>query len=173
LSSVSEWVWYSNFYQQNELKVLGRRLSLEMLGTVIRNKFQSKDEHRLNVSCQDRFKGYDEPGEIKILLDLAEPYLPYQGVVGEMVLNIGGACYLHGKGVDGIIDISPFSCMNGIVSEAIYPSVSKNHDDIPIRIFYFDETESDYDRDVEIFLDLAKTYQSKKTNPRVFPKHFA
>ncbi len=172
LSSVSEWVWYSNFYQQQELRVLGKSVSLEMLGTVIRNKFQLKDEHRLNAPCQSRFMGYDEPGETKILLDLAEPYLPYQGVVGEMVLNIGGAIYLHGKGVDGIIDISPFSCMNGIVSEAIYPAVSKDHDDIPIRIFYFDETESDYDRDVEIFLDLATTYQKKKTKKRIYPDHF-
>jgi len=172
LSPVAEWVWYSNFYQQNELKVLGKGISWEMLGTVIRNKFQHKDELKMYAPCLDRFVGYEEPDEIKILLDLAEPYLPYKGVVGEMILNIGGSIYQHGKGVDGIVDISPFSCMNGIVSEAIYPAVSKDHDDIPIRIFYFDETESDYDRDVEIFLDLAMRYQSKKTKKRIYPSHF-
>ena len=89
-----------------------------------------------------------------------------------MVLNIGGAIYLYGKGADGIIDISPFSCMNGIVSEAIYPAVRTDHDDIPIRLFYFDETESDYDRDVEIFLDLATTYQKMKKKKRIYPGHF-
>ncbi len=172
LSSVAEWVWYSNFYQQHELKVLGKNVSLEMLGTVIRNKFQLNDEHKLHAPCRDRFMGYEEPEEIKLLLNLAEPYLPYQGVVGEMVLNIGGSIYMHSKGVDGIVDISPFSCMNGIVSEAIYPAVSKDHENMPIRIFYFDETESDDDRDVEIFIDLARTYQSKKTRKRVFPSHF-
>ena len=172
LSSVSEWVWYSNFYQQHELKIAGKSLSLEMLGKMIRHRFQRKDEHGLISSCRQRFIGYEEPAEVKKLLDLAEPYLPYQGVVGEMVLNIGAAVYLHGKGADGIIDISPFTCMNGIVSEAIYPAVSRDHDDIPARIFYFDETESDYDRDVEIFLDLAMTYNLKKKQNRVFPPHF-
>ena len=62
--------------------------------------------------------------------------------------------------------------MNGIVSEAIYPSVSTDHDGIPIKVFYFDETESDYDRDVEIFLELASTYRNRKTKERVYPSFF-
>ena len=89
-----------------------------------------------------------------------------------MVLNTGGSIYLHGKGADGIIDISPFTCMNGIVCEAIYPKLSKNYDDIPIKNFYFDGTESDYDRDVEIFLELAGTYKKRKKTKRVYPAHF-
>jgi len=39
-----------------------------------------------------------------------------------MVLNVGKAVYLAKKGAAGIIDISPFTCMNGIVCEAIYPN---------------------------------------------------
>ena len=52
--------------------------------------------------------------------------------------------------------------MNGIVTEAVYPRVSKDHDNIPIRVFYFDGTNSDLDRDVGIFLELAKTYKRRK-----------
>lgn len=87
-------------------------------------------------------------------------------------MNIGGSIYYHSKGADGIIDISPFTCMNGIVSEAIYPSVSADHDGIPIKNFYFDETESDYDRDVEIFLELASTYRKRKAKERIYPTFF-
>ena len=172
LSSISEWVWYSNFYQKQDLRMKGERFSIEMLGTLIRDKFQANDEHRLFDPVQDRFKGYEEPKHIKYYLDLAKPYLPYQGVIGEMVLNLGGAIYYYSKGADGIIDISPFSCMNGIVSEAMYPAVSSDHEDIPIKIFYFDESESDYDRDIEIFLELASTYHKRKTRERVFPAFF-
>ncbi|OPX33503.1 hypothetical protein B1H10_05800 [candidate division KSB1 bacterium 4484_188] len=89
-----------------------------------------------------------------------------------MVLNVSGAIYLYGKGADGIVDISPFTCMNGIVCEAVYPKVSKEHENIPIRNFYFDGSEVDYDRDVEIFLELATSYQKRKSKPRVFPNHF-
>jgi len=47
LASVSEWIWYSNFYQQQDLRMKGEGISLEMLGTLIRDKFQAKDEHKL------------------------------------------------------------------------------------------------------------------------------
>ena len=172
LASISEWVWYTNFYQQDELRVKGKSLSFEMLGTIIRSQFQQRDEHIFFAPLQHRFEGYEEPKKIDILLENAKPYLPYWGVVGEMVLNIGGAIYLQSKGVDGIIDISPFSCMNGIVSEAVYPAVSADYNNIPIKNFYFDETESDYDRDIEIFIELARSYKGRKQTKRVYPDHF-
>ena len=40
--------------------------------------------------------------------------------------------------------------------------MSKDHDGIPVRVFYFDGTQSDLDRDVGIFLELAKTYRRRK-----------
>jgi len=55
--------------------------------------------------------------------------------------------------------------MNGIVTEAIYPRVSKDHEPHPVRVFYFDGTQSDLDRDVGIFLELAKTYKRRKKVP--------
>lgn len=109
-----------------------------------------------------RFAGREEPARISKLTDLAEPYLPAEGVYGEMVMNAGKAVYLWSKGCDGILDISPFTCMNGIVSEAIYPRISRDHDGIPIRIFYFDGTQSHLSRDLAIFLELTRTYRKRK-----------
>ncbi|MGB9625711.1 MAG: hypothetical protein ACPMAQ_12715, partial [Phycisphaerae bacterium] len=73
---------------------------------------------------------------------------------------------------DGIIDISPFTCMNGIICEAVYPAVSAEHDDLPIRTCYFDGVNTNIDRDLEIFLDLARAYQKRKKHPRVYPHYF-
>ena len=100
------------------------------------------------------------------------PYLPHAGALGEMVLSIGKAIYLYEKGADGIIDISPFTCMNGIICEAVYPRVSKDHDDLPISIFYFDGTQNDLDTDIGIFLELARTYQRRKHKTRRYPAYF-
>jgi predicted nucleotide-binding protein (sugar kinase/HSP70/actin superfamily) len=172
LASIGEWVWYTNFLQKYDLRLMGEAFSKAMLGAIIKNKAQQNDEHKLLAPLQDRFLGYEEPNNVKNILKTTEPYLPYRGCLGEMVLNVGGAIYLHGKGADGIIDISPFTCMNGIICEAIYPSVSKDYDNIPIRNFYFDGTESDYDRDVEIFLELAGTYKRRKKTKRVYPSYF-
>jgi predicted nucleotide-binding protein (sugar kinase/HSP70/actin superfamily) len=116
--------------------------------------------------------GYEEP-EIEEILDLAWPYLPASGALGEMVLSVGMAAYHAKHGADGIIDISPFTCMNGIVSEAIYPKLSKDYGGIPIRNFYFDGTQSDLDRDLGIYLELARSYREKKPHPRRYPAYFA
>ena len=87
--------------------------------------------------------------------------------------NVNGTLSINtGKGTDGIIDISPFTCMNGIICEAVYPSVSAAHDELPIRLFYFDGIGANIDRDVEIFLDLARAYQRRKERSRIYPEYF-
>jgi predicted nucleotide-binding protein (sugar kinase/HSP70/actin superfamily) len=172
LASITEWFWYTTFMHKHDLGLEGRRFSKEMLGVIIKNKFQRWDEHKLLAPLHDRFVGYEEPESIARTLEPAEPYLPYWGSLGEMVLNVGGAIHLYEAGADGVVDISPFTCMNGIISEAVYPKVSEDYEGIPIRSFYFDGTESDYDRDVEIFLELATTYMRRKKKPRNYPAHF-
>ena len=75
---------------------------------------------RLLEPFREDFTGCEEP-DIYEILECARPYLPREGAFGEMVLNVGKVVYLAKKGAAGIIDISPFTCMNGIVCEAIYP----------------------------------------------------
>jgi predicted nucleotide-binding protein (sugar kinase/HSP70/actin superfamily) len=133
---------------------------------------QRDDEHAITAPFEEDFAGHDEP-EVEEILDLAEPYLPSNGALGEMVLSVGKAAYLAKHGADGIIDISPFTCMNGIVSEAIYPKLSKDHGSIPIRNFYFDGSQSDLDRDLGIYLELARSYREKKPYVRKYPPRFA
>ena len=172
LASISEWVFYTNFMQKHDLALKGEFISKAMAGSIIRNKIQIRDEHQLLASLHERFRGYDEVKNIKSVAQNAFPYLPYYGALGEMVLNVGGSIHYYQKGADGVIDISPFTCMNGIVCEAIYPRVSRDHDHIPIRNFYFDGTQTELDRDVEIFLELARSYQKRKKINRTYPSHF-
>ena len=63
--------------------------------------------------------------------------------------------------------------MNGIIREAVYPALSRDHDDLPIRNFYFDGTQANMDRDLEIFIELARTYQRRKHKTRRYPAYFA
>jgi predicted nucleotide-binding protein (sugar kinase/HSP70/actin superfamily) len=161
LSGVAEWVWYTNEEAFRRHREERRRLSKDWLKTFITSRIMHADEKALMEDFHEIFKHHPEP-HVSEVLSYAQPYLPQDGALGEMVLSTGGAIYLYHQGADGIIDISPFTCMNGIVTEAIYPRVSKDHDNIPIRVFYFDGTHSDLDRDVGIFLELAKTYKRRK-----------
>jgi predicted nucleotide-binding protein (sugar kinase/HSP70/actin superfamily) len=169
MNDIAEWIWYINVDQFRGLKLKGNSVSLEALRAHIRNHIQRKDEHALIALFKEDFQGYEEPNDIRVVLDFAEPYLPAFGVNGEMVLNVGKAVYFARKGLDGVIDISPFSCMNGIVGEAVYPKVSRDNAGIPIRNFYFDGTQSDLERDLGIFVELAKSYQRSKPWRRQLP----
>ncbi|HOD81517.1 MAG TPA: hypothetical protein PKG77_08825 [Phycisphaerae bacterium] len=173
LSDVGEWVWYTNWSHRDMLRREGKRFSLAMLGAMVRDRFQRADEEALLKPFADDLAGYEEPHDTHHdVLRPAWPYLPADGALGEMVLSVGKAIYLHGKGADGIIDISPFSCMNGIVSEAVYHAVARDHDDIPIRNFYFDASSSNMDRDLDIFMELAVSYRKRKTRVRRYPAVF-
>jgi predicted nucleotide-binding protein (sugar kinase/HSP70/actin superfamily) len=165
LSDITEWVWYTNSENFRKLKLKGRLISKDGLMAWVRKKVQHRDEHVMLEPFREEFVGYEEP-DVYEILELAQPYLPRDGALGEMVLNVGKAIYLAKKGADGIIDISPFTCMNGIVSEAIYPKVSRDLGGIPIRNFYFDGSQSDLDRDLGVYVELARSYQRRKKYQR-------
>lgn len=172
LSHITEWVEYTNSEEKRKLHLTGREISLSMVKTYLRSHIQHADEKALIAPFAEEFKGYEEP-PIEEILDLAWPYLPTGGALGEMVLSVGKAAYLAKHGADGIIDISPFTCMNGIVTEAIYPKLSKAYAGIPIRNFYFDGTQADLDRDLGIYMELARSYRETKPFPRHYPAYFA
>ncbi|MFH1747215.1 MAG: hypothetical protein ABIG44_09255 [Planctomycetota bacterium] len=172
LSDISEWVWYTNWSRQVDCVRDQGCFTAAFLKHFLKTKVQHSYERALMAPVSDDFKGYEEPHDIREVLRFSEPYLPATGALGEMTLSVGKAVYLYEKGADGIIDISPFTCMNGIVSEAIYPAISADHDNLPIRSLYFDKVNTHIDRDLEIFLDLARAYQRRKHRPRVFPDFF-
>jgi len=172
ISDISEWLWYTNDEHRRKLILDKKRFSFAMLGTKLKHFMQKHDEHKLFFPFREDFRGYEEPAHIREILDASFPYLPYTGSLGEMVLSVGKAVYLYGKGAEGIIDISPFTCMNGIISEAVYPVVSKDFDNLPIRNFYFDGTSMDLDRDMGIFIELARGYGARKKTKRVLPRYF-
>ena len=165
LAPIVEWVWYTNGEHQKRLRRQGRRVSKAMLVAKISDYVQRHDEHQLYRVFKQDLRGREEPPVDKVL-EFSQPYLPHTGALGEMTLSVGKAvCHYH-QGCDGVADISPFTCMNGIVTEAVYPRVSADHNDIPIRNFYFDGVRANLDRDLDVFMELARSYQGRKKNPR-------
>jgi predicted nucleotide-binding protein (sugar kinase/HSP70/actin superfamily) len=172
MADIAEWIAYTNIEEVRNLRLAGRGYSWGMIKSKLRSRIQHADEHALRSLFVEDFAGYEEPG-VEEVIELARPYLPFPGAEGEMVTNIGRSEYLAMQGVDGIVDISPFTCMNGVVSEAIYPKLSRDYAGIPIRNFYFDGQQSDLDRDIGIYLELARSYRKKKPYARFYASRFA
>lgn len=172
MSEFSEWVWYSNWGQGRQIINDHGRFSLAYLLFKIKAGFQRRYSEGLRAPLVNDLKGYEEAHDITEVLEAARPYLPPEGCLGEMVLSAGQSIFMQKHGADGVIDISPFPCMNGTIAEAVYPAISEDHAGMPIRICYFDGVNASVDRDIEIFLDLAKSYQARKPHPRVYPDYF-
>jgi predicted nucleotide-binding protein (sugar kinase/HSP70/actin superfamily) len=172
MADIAEWIAYTNMEEVRNLRLAGRAYSWAMIKSKLRSRIQHADEHALRSLFVEDFAGYEEPG-IEEVLELAQPYLPFPGAEGEMVMNMGRSAYLALHGADGIVDISPFTCMNGVVSEAIYPKLSRDYAGIPIRNFYFDGQQSDLDRDIEIYLELARSYREKRPRSKFNARGFS
>jgi len=162
MADVAEWVWYTNAERARKLRERGRAFGLDMIGVRIRDAVQRHDEKALLAPLSELFSGRREASTSEILAG-SEDYLPAVKAMGEMTLNTGKAISFYHSGCDGVIDISPFTCMNAIVTEAVYPSVSQDHDGMPVRIFYFDGVPFDLQSDLEIFMELVRAYRKKRT----------
>jgi predicted nucleotide-binding protein (sugar kinase/HSP70/actin superfamily) len=171
LAPAVEWLWYSEAERRMCLQLEGRRWSRAMLGAWISGVVQRRDEHRLARVFAEDVRGIEDPPVDRILRGSA-PYLPHKGALGEMTLSVGKAVVHHAQGCDGVVDISPFGCMNAIVAEAVYPRVSADHDGLPIRTFFFDGGRGELDRDLGLFMELARSYQARKTRHREYPARF-
>jgi predicted nucleotide-binding protein (sugar kinase/HSP70/actin superfamily) len=172
IADVSEWVAYTDWSRMDTMARQGRKYSLAMIQAVLKKRVMKHYEHQLLALFHDDFKGYEEPHDTSVVVEHGAPYLPAQKALGEMAMSIGRSGYLYTRGCDGIVDISPFSCMNGIATEAIYPSFSRDHENIPCRVFYYDGVNADLDRDISIFMELVRGYMRRKTRQRRYPDCF-
>jgi predicted nucleotide-binding protein (sugar kinase/HSP70/actin superfamily) len=161
IAPVAEWVWYTNSEEKRRFREAGKRISLSILKARLRHWVEHMEEKKLFAPFDGLFSARRE-AEIETLLHNSRPYLPANMALGEMTLNAGNSISFYHAGCSGVADICPFTCMNGIVTEVIYPHISRDHGDIPIRVFYFDGVPFDLDGDLEIFMDQVKAYHKKK-----------
>lgn len=86
----------------------------------------------------------------------AKPYLK-RDIGGDALESVSDVAYAHFKGVDGLIHISPFTCMPEIMSQNIFPAMKENVD-IPVLALIMDEQtgRAGYVTRLEAFVDLMR-----------------
>ena len=85
---------------------------------------------------------------------------------GDALESVSDVAYANERGVDGIIHVSPFTCMPEIMSQNIFPTMRENCE-IPILTLIMDEQtgRAGYITRLEAFVDLMrrrKLYKKKK-----------
>lgn len=92
---------------------------------------------------------------------MAKPYL-MRDIGGDSLECVSDVAYADERGIDGIIHISPFTCMPEIMSQNIFPAMRENCD-IPILPLIMDEQtgKAGYLTRLEAFVDLMRRRKRK------------
>ncbi len=87
---------------------------------------------------------------------MAKPYL-MRDIGGDALESVSDVAYANERGIDGIIHISPFTCMPEIMSQNIFPSMREDCE-IPLLTLIMDEQagRAGYITRLEAFVDLMK-----------------
>lgn len=93
---------------------------------------------------------------------LAKPYL-MRDIGGDALECVSDVAYANERGIDGIIHVSPFTCMPEIMSQNIFPAMRENCE-IPILPLILDEQtgRAGYITRIEAFVDLMRRRKRKR-----------
>ncbi len=93
---------------------------------------------------------------------LAKPYL-MRDIGGDSLECVSDVAYADERGIDGIIHLSPFTCMPEIMSQNIFPAMRQDKD-IPILALILDEQtgRAGYITRIEAFVDLMRRKKRKR-----------
>lgn len=94
---------------------------------------------------------------------LAKPYL-MRDIGGDALECVSDVAYANERKIDGIIHLSPFTCMPEIMSQNIFPSMREDCE-IPILPLILDEQtgRAGYITRIEAFVDLMKRKKRKNS----------
>lgn len=103
----------------------------------------------------------DEEKDIPLhtMLQLAAPYV-HKDYDGDPVIAIGTAAALTKKGVSGICNILPFTCMPGTLICSVSDVFRRDHDNIPWMDYAYDgQEDASLETRLQAFIYQVKEYQ--------------
>ena len=155
---VGEWILYcTNRYISNSKK---DKKYLDLLDGYMQDIIQKKDEHRLHEPFKDTFVHGEDTTTAEILNN-ARPYID-DTFEGEAILSIGKAIDFAERGLAGVVNIMPFSCMPGTVVAAISKTIREDCDNIPwLNLDYDGVEETNTQTRLEAFMFQAEQHRNK------------
>jgi predicted CoA-substrate-specific enzyme activase len=156
LPPVSEWFLYLNFTSRR-YSLQNRRYAYYWR-TYITELVQKLDEHKLDHVLEGTLINHPEPS-IKETLRESKPYLD-DSFEGEAVLSVGKCGDYIRKGVSGLVNVMPFTCMPGTIVGAVMKRYQEDHNNIPfLNMAYDGQEETNTLTRLEAFMHQSRQYQ--------------
>ncbi|HOP85892.1 MAG TPA: acyl-CoA dehydratase activase [Syntrophorhabdaceae bacterium] len=132
LAPIAEWISYVNY--MSKLKSMKNKRLSNLFNIVLTEYYQKKEEHKIEGIFEHHIKYGKEP-KIKDIIRKARPYI-HVSFEGEAILTVGKSVDFIEKGVSGIVNAMPFTCMPGTISSAIMKLIQNKYNIPVINIAY-------------------------------------
>ncbi len=158
LAPIGEWILYcTNRYISNSKK---DKKYLDLLEGYMQDIIQKKDERRLHEPFKDTLVHGEDAATVEVL-ENARPYID-ETFEGEAILSIGKAVDFAERGLSGVVNIMPFSCMPGTVVAAISKTIREDCNNIPwLNLDYDGVEETNTQTRLEAFMFQTEQYRNK------------
>jgi predicted nucleotide-binding protein (sugar kinase/HSP70/actin superfamily) len=160
-----EWFEYVNFSYMSRSRE--RRRVIDLVKGYSRMKLMNRLRRRLEAPFEELLKDRPrtEPAEI---MDSAMPYMK-KNIGGEAILCVGTPLALAGNGgIDGAVNIFPFTCLPGTVVTAISKRIRKEHGGLPWLNLAFDGQE-DTDNEARLQAFMYQVHENFRSREKEMP----
>ncbi len=157
LAPIGEWILYVNYIGKAVSPKKGWLSNIVRL--VLTDFLQKKDEHELEELVKDYLSYGSEP-KIEAVLHKASPYI-HESFRGEAVLSVGKAVDFAERGVSGIVNAMPFTCMPGTISSSIMKLLQHRYDVPIINVAYDGQAMTNIATRLEAFMYQVKAHPPK------------
>ena len=170
LASLAEWIYYTNFCRGR----MARRQKRVRTGLVnmVENFFQHRFEKAIARPLEAKFGPLaEEP--IEHVIELAKPYI-HESFEGEAILSIGKMVEYHHKGIGGVINVMPFTCMPSTIVSTQTLRISADCGNMPILNLSFDgQSDPTLTTRLEAFVEQVRQRQGNGKSEVRNSKHEA
>ncbi|RUM88337.1 MAG: CoA activase [Thermodesulfatator sp.] len=126
--TIAEWFYYINYTSKRWAKRY--RLFKNLLKLLIESRVQVGDEYRFVSLVRDLLRTAEEP-TVEEILALARRYMNDE-FEGEAILSVGKSLDYLRHGVNGIVNVIPFTCMPGTVAGMLLKRVRETEGYVPV-----------------------------------------
>jgi predicted nucleotide-binding protein (sugar kinase/HSP70/actin superfamily) len=159
IAPLTEWILYVNTISKE--RSLQKKSFANLLKVFLTDYYQKKDEHRLEKLFKDTLRHFGEP-KTKSLFKEAKPYID-SSFEGEAILSIGKTIDFAKRGVSGIVNIMPFTCMPGTIVSTLLKRYREENSNIPILNMAYDgQEQTNTLTRLEAFMYQTKEFQNRK-----------
>lgn len=150
MAPVSEWILFTAAEDVRKFVDLPHTLRQTLIHgkRLLRSRFLRSQEIAYFKAAGPVLADRREP-PVRSTLKAAQPYLPFN-VAGEAILTLGRAVEFVHSGAALIVNVSPFGCMAGTVSAALFGKLERDLD-VPVVNVFYDGT-GDENARIDVFL---------------------